>query len=95
MPLVGMGAIRACDHALGSIPMCLASATSHSALVNLGLCTVNTPLRCHDTINTSLLGTTAQVISVYNSPNLKTEPLYSVYKVCHVKTPSNCYAICA
>lgn len=60
MLLVGMGAIRACDHALDSIPVCLASAASHSVLGNQGLCTVNTPLRCHDTINTSLLGTTAQ-----------------------------------
>lgn len=81
MLLAGMCAIRACDHALGSIPVC------HS-----GLCMVNTPLRCHDTINTSLLGTTAQVISVYNGPNLNTEPLYPV---CHARTPSNCYAVCA
>lgn len=36
------GAIRACGRALGSIPLGLASASSHSALVSRGLCTVNT-----------------------------------------------------
>lgn len=79
MLLAGMGAIRASDHALGSIPLCLASAASHSALVNLGLCTVNTPLQCHDTINTSLSRTPGQIIEVHNCTNLKTEPLYSGY----------------
>ena len=41
--LAGIGDIRACGHALDSIPLGLASASSHSALVSLGLCTVNTP----------------------------------------------------
>lgn len=41
--LAGIGGIRACGCALGSIPPGLASASSHSALVSLGLYTVNTP----------------------------------------------------
>lgn len=40
--LAGIGGIRACGRALGSIPSGLASASSHSALVSLGLYTVNT-----------------------------------------------------
>lgn len=41
--LAGIGGIRACGRAPGSIPLGLASTSSHSALVSLGLCTVNTP----------------------------------------------------
>lgn len=41
--LAGIGGIRACGRARGSIPLGLASASSHSALVSLGLYTVNTP----------------------------------------------------
>lgn len=41
--LAGIGGIRACGRALGSIPLSLASASSHLALVSLGLCAVNTP----------------------------------------------------
>lgn len=41
--LAGIGGIRACGRTAGSIPLGLASASSHSALVSLGLYTVNTP----------------------------------------------------
>lgn len=91
-----MGAIRASDHALGSIPVCLASAASHSALVNLGLCMVNTPLQCHDTINTSHSGTLGQIIEVYNGSNLKTEPPYSgCAPVSHAKTHNTSHEMSA
>lgn len=42
-PIAGAGSIRARAHALGSIPLGLASACSHSALVSRGLYAVNTP----------------------------------------------------
>lgn len=41
--IAGTGSIRARAHALGSIPLGLASAGSHSAPVSQGLYTVNTP----------------------------------------------------
>lgn len=41
--IAGTGSIRARAHALGSIPLGLASACSHSALVSRGLHAVNTP----------------------------------------------------
>lgn len=58
--IAGTGSIRACAHALGSIPLGLASACSHSAPVSRGLYAVNTPPWCHGTINPRLLGITAQ-----------------------------------
>lgn len=61
--IAGTGSIRARAHALGSIPLGLASAGSHSAPVSQGLYTVNTPPWCHGTINPRLLGITARFMS--------------------------------
>lgn len=61
--IAGTGSIRGWAHALGSIPLGLASAGSHSAPVSQGLYAFNTPPWCQGTINPRLLGITVQFMS--------------------------------